>query len=211
MNFTLRPYQVGDERPVRRLCFETALYGRSIQALCDDETFISDAWLSYYWRFEPELFWVAEGGGRVLGYLTGSADTVRFQGRYLWRVLPHLFSRFLTRRLWQTPLFRAVVREWRTLFAYGRRREAELLRDFPAHAHVNVAADARGQGVGYALAMRFLEELKRRKIRGVHVVSGTPGGTQLFMKAGLAKRMSLPAIRLTNESPAFVEVLVKGL
>jgi GNAT superfamily N-acetyltransferase len=211
MNYTLRLFQPADERPVRRLCFETALYGRPIEALCDDETFITDAWLSYYWRFEPELFWVAVKDDRVVGYLTGCANTKRFARRYLWQIAPHLVRLFLERKLWQKLLFKVVLRNWRTLFAYGRRKEQALLRYFPAHCHVNVAAEARGQGLGFALVMRFLEELKARNIRGVHAVSGTQGGTNLFMKAGFASKMSIPTVRLTEESPEFVQVLVKEI
>src|SRR5580698_6257681 len=97
VNFIIRPYQPHDERQVRRICFETALYGKPIQAVFDDEAFISDAWLSYYWRFEPELFWVAADEERILGYLTGCADTALFQRRYLWRIVPSLVKQFLIR------------------------------------------------------------------------------------------------------------------
>jgi len=211
MNFTIRPYQPSDERHVRRLCFETALYGRPIQSVFSDEAFISEAWLSYYWRFEPDLFWVAADDQGVLGYLTGSADTVLFQRRYLWRIAPSLMRQFLSRRHWRQPLFRVVLRQWRTLLSCGSRSSRGFLHDFPAHCHVNVALAARGQGVGLALVGTFLKALRTRKIRAAHVATATLGGSRLFRKAGFSNQCLLPAVRLTEESPTFIEILVKDL
>src|SRR5437016_4518420 len=98
MYFVIRPYQVSDERQVRRICFDTALYGNPIRDVFDDEAFIAEAWLSYYWRFEPQTFWVATEANRVAGYLTGCVDTSLFQRRYIWRVAPRLLTKFFRRR-----------------------------------------------------------------------------------------------------------------
>jgi ribosomal protein S18 acetylase RimI-like enzyme len=211
MNFLIRPYQPSDEQQVRRLCFETALYGRPIQPIFDDEAFISEMWLSYYWQFEPDLFWVAADEQRVLGYLTGSADTRQFQRRYLRRIIPSLLKRFYSGRHWRNPLFWVILRQWRTILANAFRPSHGLLRDYPAHGHVNVAAESRGQGVGLALLNTFLQALKSRQIRGVHVATATSRGARLFKKAGFSKHRILPAIRIDAESPSFTEILVKDL
>ncbi len=42
---------------------------------------------------------------------------------------------------------------------------------FPAHLHVNLAADARGSGIGRALVQRFVEDARRAGTPGVHVVT----------------------------------------
>ncbi|MEO0617807.1 MAG: GNAT family N-acetyltransferase [Pseudomonadota bacterium] len=47
----------------------------------------------------------------------------------------------------------------------------DLWRAFPAHLHINVTATARGHGVGGALIRAFLEDLRCRKIAGVHIVT----------------------------------------
>ncbi len=48
----------------------------------------------------------------------------------------------------------------------------ELTRQFPAHLHINVAADWRSRGVGARLIARFLEHVRAQGVRGVHVVTG---------------------------------------
>ena len=46
-----------------------------------------------------------------------------------------------------------------------------LTAEFPAHLHVNLAASARGFGVGSALVQRFIQDARRAGAPGVHVVT----------------------------------------
>lgn len=42
---------------------------------------------------------------------------------------------------------------------------------FPAHLHINFHPDCRGRGLGSNLVVAFIEDLKKQKIRGVHLVT----------------------------------------
>jgi GNAT superfamily N-acetyltransferase len=48
---------------------------------------------------------------------------------------------------------------------------ADQFAEFPAHLHINCRADVRGQGVGALLIESLEEELKRRGVKGVHLVT----------------------------------------
>lgn len=48
----------------------------------------------------------------------------------------------------------------------------DLTAQFPAHLHVNLAADYRGGGIGSALVERFCGDAREADARGVHVITG---------------------------------------
>lgn len=52
------------------------------------------------------------------------------------------------------------------------RHLADLTAAYPAHLHVNLAAEARGQGVGARLVAAFCDRLSAAGIAGVHIVTG---------------------------------------
>ena len=49
---------------------------------------------------------------------------------------------------------------------------AHLTASFPAHLHINMAADSRNKGLGALLVAAFLKDARRAGVRGVHVVTG---------------------------------------
>ena len=48
----------------------------------------------------------------------------------------------------------------------------DLTAQFPAHLHVNLAADYRGDGIGSALVERFCGDARNAGAGGVHVITG---------------------------------------
>jgi ribosomal protein S18 acetylase RimI-like enzyme len=165
---TVRPYRSSDRAAVRAICCETAGPTFSLEDPVLRALF-ADYWTHYYTDFEPEHTWVAEEGGRVIGYLSSAFDTARFRSIMRRRILPGL----MLRRLWNGRLFRSSVREF-----LGKRvglwfrtvvDDAELLRRYPAHLHVNLTSAARGHGAGRLLMEALFAALARANIEGVHL------------------------------------------
>lgn len=48
---------------------------------------------------------------------------------------------------------------------------ADLFQTYPAHLHINFHPDCRGRGLGSLLVNEFCEDLKQKKIIGVHLVT----------------------------------------
>ena len=48
---------------------------------------------------------------------------------------------------------------------------ADLFVRFPAHLHINIHPDWHGKGVGSFLIQEYIIELKKYKIKGVHIVT----------------------------------------
>jgi ribosomal protein S18 acetylase RimI-like enzyme len=207
----IRPYKPTDDPALRAICFETALYGQPIKPLLDDPELISDLWLRYYLRFEPEHCWVAEVEDLMAGYLTGCHDTGSFRRIFVRSILPGLVARFLRKGHWRKPWFRrlawqAITQGWQRL---GYR--AHLLADYPAHCHLNLAPGDRHRGIGSQLLETFLTNLREHKVRGIHVATATPEGKAFFLRHGFQFLSEEPAFRLSPSLLPILSVLVKRL
>ena len=121
-SITLRAYQPADADAVRRICFDTALFGRPLQPYFPDAQLASEALAGYYLRCEPELTFVAEAAGGVVGYISGCADSRRFPCRYARHIAPRLLGLFLLHGHWARPASWRLLRggaRWSGLGAGG--------------------------------------------------------------------------------------------
>jgi GNAT superfamily N-acetyltransferase len=65
----------------------------------------------------------------------------------------------------------------------------ELIARFPAHLHVNIRSDRRGEGIGAELVDAFAEHCRSRGLPGFHAVTALGSGSAAFFGAcGLAPR-----------------------
>jgi ribosomal protein S18 acetylase RimI-like enzyme len=183
--YRIRPYEPRDRLAVWRLAADTAFFGDPVEAFLDDRALFCDAFVAYYTDWEPEHIWVAEGSGAVVGYLTGCRDNQR-RGHIL-------RAHILPRVLWGLIGCRYRIGHktlrfgWRGVLAWVQRAGPHAALDrFPAHLHVNVATEVRGQGVGRALIEAMLAHFWGLGVPGVHVhtTSHNQAACHLYAKAG---------------------------
>lgn len=162
----IRPYDPHDRGSVRDVAFRTGYMGDPIDWLWPDGESFCDMLTPYYTDREPESLLVAERDGEVVGYLMGCVESVASQG---------VAADEVRRRLRRGALFRPGCAGflWRAIFDVIRDRDApeELLLDprWPAHLHINLLPEARGQGAGGALMRTWLDQLRERHSAGVHL------------------------------------------
>ena len=163
---SIRPYQPDDRSAIRRICYDTALMGKSIVDQYRDFESLADILSAYYTDFEPENALVAERDGQVIGYLLSCLDTRR----------AHAPSRFAFRHiLWRGVCFRPgtarfylrALRDMAADMATRGRPKIDLDR-YPSHTHSNFIPDARGAGVGTELFYRLFDQLKAQGSTGMH-------------------------------------------
>jgi hypothetical protein len=62
------------------------------------------------------------------------------------------------------------------------------LCEFPAHSHFNVAADFRGQGIGFRLGVEYHDYLRAQGVKGLHAMSVEKAGEERISKYLCKKR-----------------------
>jgi len=206
----VRAYRPADRAAVRRICADTACFGRPIEPVFADRELFADALLGGFTDCEPESCLVAEEEGRVVGYLAGALDARRARRRFARRGLPRLVLRVLLGGHWLRPSF------WRLVLAAARvsgarsRAVAAGLAEHPATLHLNLDERARRRGAGSALLGAFLNCARARGARGIHVSVATDGGKRFFTRHGFARLSSHPAPKLAPPGEQPEEVWIMG-
>jgi GNAT superfamily N-acetyltransferase len=166
-----------DWRAIRDLCCLTGRQGDPIEAV--RWPFFAELWVGPYERLRSDWGYVAEAGGRIVGYLTGCPDSRRFRWeRALQCTLP-LLARVAAGRFSGSIDAPRFVRRTLGLLAEPERRlrraglPPNLDDTYPAHLHMNVDVGARRRGVGEALVASYVRDLTARGVPGIHLVCGS--------------------------------------
>ena len=169
MSLVIRPYAPGDRSGVREICCETGDRGEPVDGLFEDRDVFADLVTRYYTDDEPQSTWIAEDGGRIVGYLTGCLDTGRYERVLLRRVIPRAFVKAVLRGgLFSRRTWRWARAGWHTQQTRWGQWQSSLA-SYPAHFHVNIRRGFRGQRLGERLVERFLDAVRAAGLPGVHV------------------------------------------
>ena len=168
MNIMIRPYTECDRSTVRHISYETSDRGEQNRPIFSDSDVLADVLTRYYTDFEPQSLWVAEYAGSVVGYLSGCLDPGRYKMTVVLRVIPAaIFRAIYNGALWRREtwrLFGALLRTW---IQGGFPRKVSN-KEYPAHLHINIQGDFRGQEFGTKLMECFLLQAKSAGVHGVH-------------------------------------------
>lgn len=174
VQLTVRLARPEDVPRIREICYATAFLGRPANEWIDANfALYTDFWLGYYLKHERENIYVAEIGGKIVGYLTGCYDSRR-QHRYM-------HSGFILDMLKGFMCFK---------YRIGRKTIALLWRlardgirhgypripwsDYPVHTHYNIADGYRGAGILFSLWRPFIRrgyEMGLRRVHGLLVLT----------------------------------------
>jgi len=166
--YRIRPYEKRDREAVYRLAADSAFFGDPVEAFLDDRALFCGAFVAYYVDYEPERLWVAEVDGFVVGYVLGCGDTQKRLVVVRSRILPVVLCGLLRGRY---QIGRKTLRlSWRFLLDRLEHLPPTVpLARFPGHLHINVAALARGHGIGGELLRTSLTQFWATGVPGVHL------------------------------------------
>ncbi len=163
-------YLDGDHGWLREICVRTAARGEDASGRHRRPELIPLVYLDPYVVHEPQLVSVLRRVdlGTPVGYVVATADTAAF-------------AAWAERDWW--PALRDTYRSGaRGLTSYDERliahftsppaRDPAVLADYPAHLHIDLLVEARGQGWGRRLIDDLAGKLRERGIPGVHVEVG---------------------------------------
>jgi GNAT superfamily N-acetyltransferase len=165
-NVIIRRYKPEDRAAIRQICCDTGFLGNPIEAIFSDREVFADLFTNPYLDYGPEWAWVAEDGGRVVGYLLGAVSpsfnfTLMYSG---FQTAMKMIARAAKGCYSGHPRSRHFVR-WLLTSGY---REQPKHPDNAAHLHLNVEKPHRGHGLGLRLWQAFEQQLDRAGIRNCY-------------------------------------------
>lgn len=188
---TIRPVRRdgSDDAALERICLLTAAAGQDGSSSYRNLPDLPGAWWALPYISGPATSgFILETGSGKAGYAVGTADTAAFHGWLVQEWQP------LLRRRWPpgnepTDL---TGTEKRTLDLVRRRPvlpAPDIAGPFPAHLHINLLKEARGQGLGRQLLETLLRALAKDGARGVHLGVARSNTTARHFYAALGFRV----------------------
>lgn len=180
----IRNFTENDRNFVRQLCCDTAFSGKPVEKFLDGRNIIADILTGYFMNFEPESIFIAEIGGKRVGYLTGSKNIRRQKKIFTTRILPHIFL-----KIYFTGAF---LKKKNLLFVYNCAKsffrkelfDPDFSGQFPATLHINVDTRYRNMGVGEKLINHYCRYLKKEKVNGIVLTTVSENAVRFFQKMG---------------------------
>jgi hypothetical protein len=166
---SIRAYQPADREVVRRICCVTAFRSAGARAILGDEHLCADYFSLYYTDIEPDLSYVAELDGRVVGYVFGCRDARLYAATMAHRIVPRLLARavgHLARGRYRDSALRRYLR-W--AFTWSWRETLSVpLADYPGHYHINVLPEGQNQELYSRLSLTYLNGFEAKGGSGIH-------------------------------------------
>lgn len=166
----VRPYRASDRSSIEDISFRAGFMGESAERFWSHRPSSASIWIAPYLEREPESTFVGTSDGRVVGYLTGCADTARFEGpdAILMREVARyklMFRPGVAGFLWRA-IADGIIDKWR-----GHPMVRGELHDarWPAHLHINLLPEARGTGLGRELMEAWFARLRTVGSPGCHL------------------------------------------
>ena len=127
-------------------------------------TLVGDLYSVPYLHLEPSLSFVACDEKGVVGFVVGAAETRDFERRMRAEWLPNCSEKYPSR---SDPTLKLEDQRRLTQIREPGANPEDVVREFPAHMHMNLDTRARGQGVGRKLFETFIAELPMPN--GLHI------------------------------------------
>ena len=170
--FRIRDFHHQDLDSLYEICLKTAASGEDGSELYRNAPrSVGDMYAAPYAAFAPDLVFVLEDADGVCGYVLGVADTAAFE---TW-LEEHWFPLMRDRYPWpegDPADFTAAERLIRRFHEPLVRESEAIVRDFPAHLHIDILPRGQARGNGRRLMTAFVDRLRALGVSGVHLGLG---------------------------------------
>ena len=162
------PYEEKYRDVVRRCLYETGFGGDGAEIYFEDLELFADINCLYHTDYEPESAFIGMVDGKPAGYLLGCVDTARYMKVMADEIAPMILKNMLLGRYNLGPGVRRYIRRGILMTLRGQIPTAPLAA-YPAHLHIDLFKPYRRVGLGSRLILNYIEFLRARGVRGLHL------------------------------------------
>lgn len=189
-----RAYRPSDRYDVYDVCVRTGHEGGDARGVYRDPGILPDIFAGPHLYLEPDLAFVLEDEGRVVGYVLGTADTAEYAEAFRHKWLPGLAERYPPLAGPPSTLDDYMVD---LMYHPERKVRAELSR-YPAHLHIDILPEYQGHGYGRELMELFLGALDAAGVPAVHLgMLRTNRAARAFYNRMGFRELPIPTGKLT--------------
>ena len=161
----IRPYRPGDRAGLGNVCIRTAAAGEDATGDYVDPSILPEIFAAPYAVLEPDLAFVVEDDGEVVGYVLGTADTPTFVRRFREEWLPVVGA--------SHPPPTGEPASPDELMAYLLHHPERMLVPevvaWPAHVHIDLLPPYQRRGLGRGLMETFVAALRKAGVPVLHL------------------------------------------
>ncbi|MFC9064907.1 GNAT family N-acetyltransferase [Streptomyces harbinensis] len=162
-----RPRDAVDAAALRRICVRTGELGGDARGHFHDPGVLPALFATPYAELDTGLAFVADDGDPdgPIGYIVGAPDTEAYYRDFRARWLPRIRDRFpvLPGRTDRDGELRALLHEPERMI------DAEVVREYPAHLHIDLLPHGQRRGLGTRLMTAYRDALRERGVPGLHL------------------------------------------
>lgn len=164
---TFRSARLEDQDSLYAISLKTGDSGEDATLLYGDGRMVGHIYSVPYLHLNPDATYVAEDDEGVCGYIVGALDTANYEERLERQWWPALRSQYPDPAgdpsTWNADQQRAHV------IHHPPTARQDILKDYPAHIHMNLLPRTQGQGGGTALLARWLDMARQKGVTGIHL------------------------------------------
>lgn len=180
----IRPFRSDDLDALYGISLATGLAGGDASHLYADARLMGHIYAAPYALLEPLLALVVEDSEGVAGYAVGTTDTTAWERRLEQLWWPPLRERYALpsqadASAWTSDQRRALM------IHHPSRTPASIVREYPAHLHLNLLPRLQGRGVGTQIFERWMAMAGSPALH-VAVNRANTGGAAFWRKRGFA-------------------------
>ena len=169
--FEIRRIRPEDEPEIQNICHRTF----TVCPDFPDPELVSYRWAAWYVRHAGDFSFAAvDGNGKAVGYVLCAPDTNEYTLSYETEMVPLIEERMQRLRISHPELYE----RFRLSFLpeageYSLPELRSVLREYPAHLHIDLLPGYQKRGLGGRLMEALLERLRGAGTAGVHLCVGT--------------------------------------
>ena len=164
----IRPVRPDDLDALYDICLKTGNSGQDGTTFYEDPRLVGEVYAAPYAVLQPDLAFVVEDDQGVAGYVIGTDDTRAFEARLEAQWWPRLRAAHPDPR--PTPRDQRSRDQQRAAQIHRPVAEPQaLVAAYPAHLHINLLPRLQGQDLGRRMIDTWLEAVRARGVRGVHL------------------------------------------